>query len=216
MTQETTTQNDASANTETQQAQTGGTTHAEAQCTQADLDRRIGEARQKAADSTRKKLLAELEIDDPDTDKELLKAAKAKREADKSEVERAAGEAAKAKERADQLQAELDRERAERRIDARNRRILSAATEQKAQIPDDVLAWAEKNSPAELEKTLKDDGSVDDKAVQALVKACQTARPTWFGKGGVGSPSMGGGRSAQPGADAEKRSRQLNQSRIRG
>lgn len=217
MTQETATQqNEAAATTETQQAQTGGNTNAEAKFTQTDLDRLIGEARQKASDTARKKVYEEIGVDDPLTDKELLAAAKAKREADKTEAQKAVAAAAKEKERADKAEAELAAERQQRIIDRRDRAIEAAATAARAEIPSDVLAWAEKHAPDALAKTVDSDGLVAEKGVKDLLEACRKARPGWFKAGGVGSPGHGGGRARDLGADAEKRARATNQRSIRG
>lgn len=187
--------------------------------TQADLDRLIGEARQKAADSTRKKVLAELEIDDPDSDKELLKAAKAKREADKTEVERAAGEATKEKERREKVEQEFADFKAgveaERRLTTLNTAVKDALAKANAKA-DKVLKLLRADHADSLDAVLKEDGTVDEKKLTALVDAARKQYPEDFGKGGVGSPSNSGGRSPQLGADAAKRASQLNQSRIRG
>lgn len=219
MTQEATQTNDTTATTDTQQAQNGGTTNAEAKFTQADLDRLIGEARQKAADSTRKKVLAEMEIEDPDGDKELLKAAKARREADKTEVERLAGEAAKDKTRAENAEKELksfqEKVDAERRTDRLNTAVKDALAKANAKA-DKVLKLLRADHAALLDAVLKDDGAVDEKALAKVVDAARRDYAEDFGRGGVGSPGHGNSKPSQPGADAAKRASQLNQSRIRG
>ncbi len=199
MTQETTLPSDASATTETQQAQTGGTTHAEAKFTQADLDRLIGEARQKASDSARKKAFAEAGIDDIAIDAELLKTARAKREADKTEVERLAGLTAKEKERADKAEADLKTFQEQVETDMRRARLTNAVKDALTKAnakPDKVLALLQVQHADALAAVLKDDGMVDDAQVTKLVEVARTAYPEDFGHGGVGSPSLTGGRPA--------------------
>jgi hypothetical protein len=79
---------------------------------------------------------------------------------------------------------------AERRSNA----IMRAAGE--VNHPDDVVGWAERPENAELlAKTMTADGKPDKAGIDALLKACEEARPEWFKKrGGVGMPSHAGAK----------------------
>lgn len=188
----TTSGNTTSATTDTQQEKTGTTT-AEAKFTQADLDRIAGETRQRATEAARKKLLEELGIEDPAADAELLKAARAQREADKTEMQKAAESATKAIERAEKAEAALAAERSERILDRRNSKIEAKAGQ--AHDVKAVLEWATRSENAALlAKTVNEDGTVNEKAVDTLIAECQKNAAHLWKRGGVGSPSNQLGR----------------------
>lgn len=218
MPDEVTTPNEQTSSTTATPPATGGNDEGK-KFTQADLDRLIGEARQKASDTARKKVYEEIGVDDPLTDKELLAAAKAKREADKTEVERLAGETAKERERREKLEQEYADFKAgvetERRTTALNTAVKDALTKANAKA-DKVLKLLRADHADLLDTVLKEDGTVDEKKLTAVVDAARKSYPEDFGRGGVGSPSNSGGKAPNLGADAAKRASQLNQSRIRG
>ena len=69
----------------------------------------------------------------------------------------------------------------------------AAATDARAQYPEDVITWA-RQSGKDLTALLDKDGKLDDKAVKALIDEAKKARPAWFASGGPGSPSNAGGK----------------------
>jgi hypothetical protein len=209
----TTTTTDNSAGAGTEGNNNGGS---QTTLTQEQANKLIGEARKKGREAAVADLLKELGFEKADDLKALVTSAKERADAEKSEAQKAAEAKEAAEKKAADLAKQLDDERAARRKDRLSASVLAAAKE--AEHPEDVLEWAERHAADKLTAVLKDDGSLDDKALEALMKAAKEARPAWF-KGGrfvPGTGSHSGGRMVEPGKEAKDRARLLNQRRIRG
>jgi hypothetical protein len=170
-------------------------------------------------EATRKKLLAELGIEDAETDKTLLAEARKRKADERTEAQKAIEALAKEKAKREAAETALATRNAEiaakERTETLNTAVKDALTKANAKA-DKVLKLLRADHADLLNAVLKDDGTVDEKKVTAVVEAARKSYPEDFGRGGVGSPSNANGRPPQPGADAAKRASQLNQSRIRG
>lgn len=205
MADETTTPaNDTSATPQTQEANSAGTTHAEAKFTQADLDRIAGDTRQKATDAARKKILAELGIEDPDADKALLAEARKRKADELTEAQKADKAREQAEAATRQAVADLEAERKAIRLERRDTAIRAALTPATPKA-DKVLALLQVQHADAINGVLKDDGTVDATKVTALVDTARKAYPEDFGRGGVGSLSNAGGRIVDP-SDKDRQS----------
>ena len=169
--------------------------------TQADMDRVAGSTRTEARKTALTDFLKELGFDKPDDLKTLVKSAKEQDEAKKTEAQKLADAKTQAEKERDEAKAALESERQQRLIDRRDSAIRTRAS--KAYDVNDVLAWAQRaDNKALLDKTVKDDGTVDEKAVDALIAACEKNAAHLWKRGGVGSPSNNNGREAP--ADPKK------------
>lgn len=166
--------------------------------TQAQVGAMMGERAKRAAEAAITKLLADLGAESLDTLKKDTAAAKAAKEAEMTALDKANAAIEAEKKRAAEFEAQLTNERQSRLLDRRNSAITAAAQKARAEVPDDVVTWAEKHAAAELAKVLKEDGAVDEKAVGALIDKCRAERKNWFTGSGPGSPSNRDGRNPQP------------------
>jgi hypothetical protein len=180
---------------------------AEITLTQAEFDAKIGNRVKEAKSTAVNDLVKELGFENADALKTMIADAKKRADAEKTDIDRANDVAQQAQKERDELKAQLDTEKQARLIDRRNNAIAAAAS--KAHNPQDVILWAESDGKEHLEKVVKDDGSIDDAAVKALVAACQKAKSYLFGVTGPGSPSNRDGRP--PSADAERIQKALEQ-----
>lgn len=128
-----------------------------------------------------------------------VKAAKDAETAGQTELQRVQGsltdvqgKLAQAAEEAARLTTALAAEKQGRINDRRDAAIKAAATNKKAIDVTDVLEHATK-LPDHLAKTVKEDGSIDDAAVVALVEEVKKAKPHFF-TNPKGTPSLQGGR----------------------
>lgn len=80
------------------------------------------------------------------------------------------------------------------RLEKRNTKLLTAFKD--AEHPADVIVWLEANAKTDLDAVQGEDGTVDDKKVQALVDRVRKERPTFFKKQGPGSLSNRDGSPA--------------------
>lgn len=165
---------------------------------QDDVNRIVGERAKDAAKAAVSKLLTDLGYDNLDTLKTKLTAAKQREDAEMSEVERVQKDAEAARKERDELKRQYEQEKAQRIVDRRDSAIVTAAQSARAEAPGDVVFWAEKHAAAELAKTVKEDGTVDDAAVKALIEKCRQERKGWFTGSAPGSPSNSGGQLPQP------------------
>lgn len=172
--------------------------------TQADMDKVQGKTRSEAKQAAINDLLKELGFEKPDDLKALVKTVREREEGEKTELQKALDAKTTLEKELDDAKNTLktyqESVEAEKRLTKRNAAVTKAAAAAKALDADDVITWAEKYSDAELAKVLKEDGTVDEKAAEALVLACKTARPNYFGlKSSVpGTGSHSGGRAVPP------------------
>lgn len=198
MTDETTSTTEATGTAGTAAASTTNSGSSTAGISQDEVNKLIGKTRVEAREAARKQFLADLGIEDLDTVKTILTSAKAKEDAEKTETQKLAERLTAAEKRAQDAEAKVSEVETARRIDKRDRLIEKAAADAKADAPADVIVWAAANQPEALAGTLTADGTVDEAKVKALVDACKTARPKWFGTAGPGAPSNAGGRGVDP------------------
>lgn len=174
---------------------------------------------EKAAEERLRKKLGLAEDEDIETAAEHL-AAERKRKADElTDAQKAQAELAKEKAKREAAETELkafqEKVEAEKREATRDSALKTALTTANAKA-DKVLKLLKVDSPDALSAVLKEDGTVDETKVKALVETARKAYPEDFGKGGVGSPSNNGGRVPSSSKDGEKRVSRINQSTIRG
>lgn len=176
----------------------------------------LPERLKRAEEAARKKMLADLGIEDPDTAKKLLADAKKRADDEKSESQKALEKAEAAAKRAAELEEQLKTERQQRVLDRRDGAIRTKAAN--AHDVDAVLEWANRAAnKALLDKTVNAEGIVDDKAIDALIEACRKGAPHLFkAKSGVGSPSTQGGSTPDADKNAKTRAAQELQHTIRG
>lgn len=218
----TTTDNSTQQPTATTGAQTA---KPEPKFTQEDMDAVQGNTRKQAAAAERARILKELGIENVD-DPDAVKTAKSKlADAKKAEDEKKTTEQrlqdqidALTKERDDEKQrsAQIAAERIADKVDNKLRTLAKGVNE-KVATPDDVVDWLRLKKRAEVDKLANDDGTIDEKAAEKLVADFKKEKASWFAvNGGVGSPSVSGGRSLEPDTADKKRAQALSQRTIRG
>lgn len=150
------------------------------------------------------KLLADAGFKDPEELKAELEAAKVLKTEKLSEQERQKlaleAEAKKAK----TLQEKLDA--ADQRLQALEREARTKAGEDairealgdRVKYKTDIIRWARDESPELYAAVWGEDGKVVKKAVEALIKAAETARPDYFALSGQGTRSNAGAKPRQP------------------
>jgi hypothetical protein len=166
--------------------------------TQAEVDVMMGERAKRAAEAAITKLLTDVGYENIDGLKKDTVEARKKREAEMSEAQKAQADAEAARKERDEYKATLEAERQQRKIDKRDNAVITAAQKARAQDDRDVLLWAREYQREQLEKAVSEDGTVDEKAVNAIIEACRLARKNWFTGSAPGSPSNSDGHSPQP------------------
>lgn len=169
-------------------------------------------------EAQRKRLYAELGIEDADTDKTLLAEAR-KRKADElteaqKAIEALAKETAKREKAEADLADHLAKAQAKERADALNAAVRDALTKANAKA-DKVLKLLRADNAALLDAVLKDDGTVDEKQVAKVVEQARKDYAEDFGKGGVGSPSNSGGSRPDPNRDGKDAARKEARKTVR-
>lgn len=196
----------------------GGTEGDKKVFTQEDVEFHAKERAKTAAQSERKKVLAELGIEDPDTDKALLAEARKRKADELSETEKANAELAKEKAKREAAETELktfqEKVEAEKRAATRDSAITKALTTANAKA-EKVLKLLKVDQADALAAVLKEDGSVDESKVKALVETARKAYPEDFRVGGIGSPSNGDGRVPEPGSKERQNAAQWTANRLR-
>lgn len=160
--------------------------------TQAELDAIAGNARKEARDKAVSDLLKELGFEKPEDLKTLVTDVRKQQENEKTELEKLQSKLEAAEKLAQEKAAALEQAQQQRLIDRRNHAVLAAARAAKATHPDDVLGWVERYGTEHkvgIESALKEDGTIDDKAVNAMIEAAKKQRPNYFTSTVPGSPS---------------------------
>lgn len=168
--------------------------------TQDDVNRLMRKTRKAERAAALKELAASQEFESVEEMVALAAEAKSRQADEQTEAQKAqkALEAANAKLAA--REQELDAERQARLLDKRNAALRDAAGE--ADTPEDVILWATAHAAELVDAILTDNGTIDEKAVTAVIEAAKKARPKWFQHTGTpGSPSVAGGRVPSPGKD---------------
>lgn len=209
MTEETTQQNNGASTTTTQTA--AGSNGGQQQTTdaktfsQADIDRIIQERLARANDAATTKLLESLGVKTLDEAKTTLEAKRKADEESLTEIEKQKKAAEKANADREKLEAELKQERESRRQEKLDQAIRAAA--KGAHDPDEIVLFLRKDAGEALAKALKDDGTIDAKAIEPLIADLKKKKAYLFGGQTPGSPSNHGGRAPEPDADAKKEAR---------
>lgn len=183
--------------------------------TQEQVNALIGDRLERAKGSWTKSLLEGLGVDSLDTLKARLapppqgeppkpdQAATEQLQKLADSVKEAERKAAEAEQRLQALQAERTKEK-------RDGAILEALGKGRSTDPKRVLILLGAEQPELVTKVLKEDGTADAAALEALVKAAQDSYKQLFIGAGPGSPSNANGRTVSPGGDA-KRTATVNQ-----
>lgn len=171
----------------------------EPKLTQTEANRLIGQARKQGRESGLSDLLKELGFEKADDLKALITEARDRKAAELTEAEKLQQQLEAERKKNADFEATLQRERQQRLESTRDAAIREAAQKANASVPADVVMWAKGSEGGDyLSDTLAEDGSVNDKAVAALVEACKKARAGWFSTTHPGSPSQGGGKPPVP------------------
>lgn len=178
---------------------TGGNANVEAKFTQADLDRIASDTRAKATEAARKKVLAELGIEDPDADKALLADARKRKADEQTATEKETVAREKAEKRAAELESTLETERANRLSERRDDKLKDAlmSAKVKPEKVKSVLTLLSVEQADALTAAIKEGGMIDDKALVKIAEEAKKEYPEWFGNAGPGSPSLQNGRVPQ-------------------
>lgn len=140
--------------------------------------------------------------------------AKAK-EAQLTEAERLKAELDKLNGQLVEQKTALEQERKSRIVEKVENAVRSAATEAKAEIPQDILNLLKAEGKLDVETLIDDQGGVKADAVKALIDAAKKLRPNWFGRGGIGSPSNARGTALEPNAAEKQQIRQAQAANLR-
>lgn len=162
--------------------------------TQDEANRLIGEARRKGRESAVADLLKDLGFEKADDLKALVTDARKRQEADMTEAEKAKAAKEAAEKERDELKARLEAAERQRLTDRRDAAIRSALTSAGVKSLDKTFAVLASLKSKDIGAVLKDDGTVDDAKVRALVDGAKKDYPEDFKTGGAGSPSLSGGR----------------------
>lgn len=160
------------------------------------------------------KLLAEAGFEDVDGLKQELAAAKTLRtekltaeELKQRELEAQAKKAEALQAKLTAAEQQLAEIQATQRISTGEEAVRKALGE-RVKYKDDIIRWARDESPALYKAIWNEDGTVSTKAVDALVKAAEQARPDYFAVTGQGTRSNAGGKprkqANEPGATLRK------------
>ena len=178
---------------ETQPEKTGGIS--EAKFTQADLDRILSDRLRRAEESTLKKVLDGLGVENLDTAKAALKAHSESEASKKSELEKAAEKYAQLEKKHTELAAKLESELATRRKQQRNAAVSNALRDAKATDVDDLLVIVEAKYADALAGVLTEQDTIDDKALKNLLETVKKGHGKFFATQAPGSPSNRNGLS---------------------
>jgi uncharacterized protein YdiU (UPF0061 family) len=158
---------------------------------------KLKERLEKERERVRKATLAELGIEDADTDKALLAEARKRRADEQTEAQKAVEALEKEKAKREKAEADLadhlTKAAAKERADALNTAVKDALTKANAKA-DKVLKLLRVDHAELLDAVLKEDGTVDEKALAKVIEAARKDYAEDFGRGGVGSPSNANGR----------------------
>lgn len=166
--------------------------------TQKQMDAIVGSRTKEASAAALSTLAKELGYDSVDDMKAAAKEAKERRDKDMSELDKVNKALAKLEAEKAEALALAQTEKAARIADRVNGKIETLARAAKAANPEDVVDFLRGKRADEVAKLVKDDGTVDDKAIEKLVADVKKDRPSWFGVSGPGSPSNKDGRPPQP------------------
>lgn len=184
--------------------------------TQKQLDAIISNEKKLAGAASLTALAKKLGFETAEEMEAAAKEAKEKKDGEKSDLQKAQDANAKLiADLAAEKQSRLDLETAltASKVDDR---IKHFAREAKAAKPDNVVKWLRLEKKTEVEKLLREDGTIDDKATEKLITEFKKEEPSWFAVMGHGSPSNRDGTPLMPGAKELERASFKNQQRIRG
>lgn len=164
----------------------------------------LNERLDRAKNSAINELLKALGFEKQDDLKGLVDKARQDEAAKLSEVEKATKALDKEREARSAAEKAVVELKAERLRDKQQSALKDAAREAKAKDPNDILMWAKEYAAADLSGLVNEDGTIEEKAVKALIAKAQAAKPDWFGAvAGPGSPSNRTGKPADPKAQVE-------------
>lgn len=170
----------------------GGEDTGAIQLTSAQLAQRLERAQQTALN----KLFETLGVDNADEIKQVLEAEKQRQEAEMSALEKVQAELEKERQRAADAQAQLEKAEQQRKEDNRNAEIMAALKE--AEKPRSVLNLLLAEHADKVSAVVADDGTLDSKAIAALVETARAEYEGMFKPSTPGSPSHAGGKTPSP------------------
>lgn len=186
--------------------------------TQEQVNALIGDRLERAKGSWTKSLLEGLGVDSLDTLKARL-APPTQGETPKpdqaatEQLQRLTDSVKEAERKATEAETRLQSLLAERTKEKRDGAILEALGKGRSTDPKRVLILLGAEHAPLVDKVLKEDGTADAAALDALVKAAQENYKQLFTGSGPGSPSNAGGRTISPGGNA-KQAASVNQAEL--
>lgn len=169
--------------------------------TQAELDKMFIERVNQAESATTAKLLKSLGVDKLEDATAAIKDAKTLKDAQLTETQRLEKERDEARKEADEHKAERLKIETERQLEKRDSNIVKALTKERANNPEDLLILMTNKKPDLVKAVMKEDGSVDEKALTALILATKQDYKTSFVGSNPSIPSNNNGKSPTGGKD---------------
>lgn len=182
---------------------------------QAAIDKLIGKARTEGKESATTALLKKVGAEKPEDVEAWGKAVREADEAKKTEAEKLISEKLRADNAIAELKTFQEKVEAEKRAATRDSAISKALTTANAKA-EKVLKLLKVDQAESLAAVLKEDGSVDETKVKALVETARKLYPEDFRVGGIGSPSNGDGRVPEPGGKDRQTAAQATFNQLRG
>lgn len=186
-------------NPDTPTGQTGGQQAQQGQqqgktFTEADLERILKDRLTRAEESTTKKLLEKLGIDNLDNLEATVKAEKQRSESEKSELQKALDKLADADKKIKDTEERANKLAQDMIVKERNSEIKEALRGERATKPDAVLILMAASKPEMVEAVADKEGKINKDALKALVDAAKKEHAEYFVGKGPGSPSNNQGR----------------------
>lgn len=165
----------------------------------------MGNTRKEASAASLTALAKELGYDSVDDMKAAAKEAKAKKDSEASELEKATKRAEQAEKKAADAESKAEIAEAKRIATFVDSRLLSVVKDAKAVDPNEVVQWLRDHQTADVDALYLEGDKFNDKGAEKIVADFKKVKEHWFQRaGGVGSPSVNGGRPLQPDADMNK------------
>lgn len=179
--------------------------------TQAELDAMFADRAKRAKESATADLMKELGVESTDALKAALQAKKDADEKGKTELEKAQAALADAEKKAADAESAAAALKQERLIELRDNRIKAAFLEAHSTNPQKVLVLMNAEKLDMVKAVLKEDGSIDDAKLKALVEDARKSQKEYFRGSGPGTTSLRGGQNPDPDTGKEAAQKQAFQ-----
>jgi hypothetical protein len=161
--------------------------------TQDDVNRLVGKTRKEAREAAKSALLEELGIDDLSSLRTTLQEAKERKEAELTDAQRLEKQLEAERERAKTLEADMQRLKDQQVASKREAAFKQAVTNAGGQDVNRLFILVNAEKGEDFTALFADDGTIDDKSMDAFIKQVQADYSNYFATAGAGSPSNAGG-----------------------